>query len=320
MANEEQMNDLIMNMVNNIQMEVVDIDLILSGGAFNAIYLVGCLYFFREMERKNKIIIHRISTCSASSFVALFYLTNNLELFETKIYNMIVRNFKQNKKYIFSDEDIINVFKLIETTLYDVNGLTEYEILKKVNYKLYITYFDIKKCKRVVKKKYKSLHDIFETIKKSAHIPFITMNCMLYQNRYMDGWQPFIFTNNANEKKQLFIDLLGRDKIKDCIVLKNNKKNKDKIINGIHDAYSFFHANGKYETAMCGYINDYSITSSIKYYLIYIFSYMLCIFLYLYVFFFQISSHNNVMKFYFINKFLEFFKNACYHFIEYYCL
>jgi hypothetical protein len=272
------------------------------------------------MERKNKIIIHRISTCSASSFVALFYLTNNLELFETKIYNMIVRNFKQNKKYIFSDEDIIIVFKLIETTLYDVNGLAEYEILKKVNYKLYITYFDIKKCKRVVKKKYKSLHDIFETIKKSAHIPFITMNCMLYQNRYMDGWQPFIFTNNVNEKKQLFIDLLGRDKIKDCIVLKNNKKNKDKIINGIYDAYSFFHANGKHETAMCGYINDYSITSSIKYYLIYTFSYMLCIFLYLYVFFFQISSHNNVMNIYFIKKILECVKNVFYHFIEYYCL
>ena len=143
MADEEQMKDLIINMVNNIQTQSVNIDLILSGGAFNAIYLVGCLYFFKEMERRNKIVIHRISTCSASSFVALFYLTNNLELFETNVYNMIVRNFKQNKKYIFSDNDIITVFNLIETTLYEVNGLTEYEILKKVNYKLYITYFDI---------------------------------------------------------------------------------------------------------------------------------------------------------------------------------
>jgi len=314
---DEQMKKLIINMVNNIQTDSVNIDLILSGGAFNAIYLVGCLYFFREMERRNKITIHRISTCSASSFVALFYLTNNLELFETKVYNMIVRNFKQNKKYIFSDQDIITVFDLIETTLYDVNGLTEYEILKKVNYKLYITYFDIKKCKRVVKKKYRSLHDIFETIKKSAHIPFITMNCMLYQNRYMDGWLPFIFTTNEN--KQLFIDLLGRDKIKDCIVLKNNKKNKDKIISGMYDAYSFFCQNGKYETAMCGYFSDYSVASSIKYYLIYIFSYILCIFLYLYVFFFKIPLHN-IMNFYLVRISLEFVKNAFYHLIEHYCL
>jgi hypothetical protein len=294
---DEQFNDLIANMVNNIQTQAIHLDLILSGGAFNAIYLVGCLYFFREMERRNKIIVHRISTCSASSFVALFYLTNNLELFETKVYNMIVRNFKQNKKYIFSDEDIITVFNLIETTLYDVNGLTEYEILKKVNYKLYITYFDIKTCKRVVKKKYRSLHDIFETIKKSAHIPFVTMNCMLYQNRYMDGWQPFIFT--TNERKQLFVDLLGRDKIKDCIVLKNNKKNKDKILNGIYDAYSFFYQNGKYETAMCSYVGDYNVASLIKHYSLYVFSYVLCVFLYLYVFFFQIPSHN-IMNIYFV--------------------
>ena len=318
MADEEQMNDLIANMVNNIQTETLHLDLILSGGAFNAIYLVGCLYLFREMERRNKIVIHRISTCSASSFVALFYLTNNLELFETKVYNMIVRNFKQNKKYIFSDQDIITIFDLIETTLYDVNGLTEYQILKKVNYKLYIAYFDIKKCKRVVKKKYRSLHDIFETIKKSAHIPFITMNCMLYRNRYMDGWQPFIFTS-TNERKQLFIDLLGKDKIKDCIVLKNNKKNKDKIINGIHDAYSFFYQNGKYETAMCGYISDYSVASSIKYYSLYAFSYMLCIFLYFYVFLFQIPSHH-ITNLYFIRVSLDFVKNAFYQFIEYYCL
>ena len=316
-VDEEQMKNLIITMVNNIKTDSVNIDLILSGGAFNAIYLVGCLYFFREMERRNKITIHRVSTCSASSFVALFYLTNNLELFETKIYNMIVRNFKQNKKYIFSDQDIVTIFDLIETTLYEVDGLTEYEILKKVNYKLYITYFDIKKCKRVVKKKYRSLHDIFETIKKSAHIPFITMNCMLYRNRYMDGWQPFIFTESEN--KQLFVDLLGRDKIKDCIVLKNNKKNKDKIINGIYDAYSFFYQNGKYETAMCGYLSDYSITSSIKYYLLYIFSYILCIFLHLYVFLFKIPSHH-IMNVYFIKTPLDFVKNTIYYFIEHYCL
>ena len=118
-----------------------------------------------------------------------------------------------------------------------MEGLTEYNILKKINYKLFITYFDIKKCKRVVKKKYRSLHDVFETIKKSAHIPFITMNNMMYENRYIDGWQPYIFTthklkksittsdSNIIKKKQLFINLLGIDKIKDSIVLKKHTKN-----------------------------------------------------------------------------------------------
>jgi len=325
-----RMEELITNMVNNVQMEnddVVHLDIILSGGAFNAIYLVGCLYFLREMECKNKIMIHRISTCSASSFVALFYLTNNLKLFETKVYNMIVNNFKSNKKYIFSESDVTTVFNMIETTLYEDEGLTEYEVLKKLNYKLFITYFDIKKCKRVVKKKYRSLHDVFETIKKSAHIPFITTECMLYDNRYMDGWQPYIFktrnhsttTSNVIKKKQLFIDLLGVDKIKDSIVLKNNKKNRDKILNGILDAYSFFNQNGKYETAMCGYLNNQSITSYIKYYSLYIFSYALCIFLYLYAFIFQIPS-SEFMNTSLVKMCLEFVKNAFYRFVEYCCI
>jgi hypothetical protein len=311
------MNNLVETMVNNIENKTIHIDVILSGGAFNAIYLIGCLYFLKEMERKNKIIIHRMSTCSASSFVALFYLTNNLELFE-KVYNMIVHNFKRNKKYIFSNEDVVTVFNLIETTLYDENGLTEYEILKKVNYKLYITYFDIKKCKRVVKNKYKSLDDIFETIKKSAHIPFITMNYILYQNRYMDGWQPFIFTTNEN--KQLFIDLLGIDKIKECIVLKNNKKNKHKIINGLRDAYSFFYQNGKHPTAMCSYLNDNNnITFIMKFYSLYVFSYMLCMFLYLYVFFFRVPSYT-IIHIYPVRMFLQTVKRIFYYFIEHYCL
>ncbi len=330
------MEELITNMVNNIQMEnndMIHLDIILSGGAFNAIYLVGCLHFLREMERNNKIMIHRISTCSASSLVALFYLTNNIKLFETKIYKMIVNNFKKNKKYIFSESDVMTIFDLIETTLYEVDGLTEYEILKKINYKLYITYFDIKKCKRVVKKKYKSLRNVFETIIKSAHIPFITMNSMMYRDRYMDGWQPYIFTTrNLNisittstptiiEKKQLFIDLLGIDKIKDSIVLKNNKnkKNKDKILNGALDIYSFFCQNGKHETAMCGYLNDQSITSYIKFNSLYIFSYMLCIFLYLYVFIFKVPS-SEFMKVSLVKSFLEIVKSVFYCFIEYCCL
>lgn len=333
-VNEEDIhiNNLVLTMVNSIKLESpIHINLILSGGAFNAIYLVGCLYFIREMEHQNKMMIHRISACSASSLVALLYLTNNLELFETKIYNMIVHNFKQNKKYIFSDEDVTAIFTLIETILYEVNGFTEYEILKKVNYKLYVTYFDIKKCKRVIRKKYKSLNDIFETIKKSSYIPFFTMNYILYENRYMDGWQPYIFKSNNNksnnsillnntfEKKNLFIDLLGIDKIKDCIILKNNKKNKDKIIHGVVDTYSFFCGNGKYETSMCSYLGECKITYLIKYYLLYIFSYVLCFFLYLCIFYFQFPSYN-IINIAFVKVLFDFVKNAIYYFIEHFCL
>jgi hypothetical protein len=312
------LQDVVTNMVDNIQQDengIIHLDVILSGGAFNAIYLVGCLYFLREMQNKNKIAIHRISSCSASSFVALLYLAGHVELFQEKIYEIVIESFKTNKKFIFTELILENIFKMIETAFYEKGNVTESDIIRLVNYKLYITYFDVKRCKRIVKRKYKSVHDIFETIKKSCYIPFITMNDMLYKNRYMDGWQPYIFkthdhTGNAENniiKKQLFIDLLGKDKIKDSIVLKNNKNSTHKIINGILDTYYFFYNKGMCETAMCSFFNNQSMTSYIKYLSLYAFSYLLCIFIYLYAFFFKIPSYDffNLDIFKRIIKFLK---------------
>ena len=42
-------------LIKNIDASIIkekNIDLILSGGAFNASYLIGCLYFIREMCEK----------------------------------------------------------------------------------------------------------------------------------------------------------------------------------------------------------------------------------------------------------------------------
>lgn len=320
------LQDVVTNMVDNIQQDendIIHLDIILSGGAFNAIYLVGCLYFLREMQHKNKIMIHRISSCSASSFVALLYLTNHVELFQEKIYEIVVESFKTNKKFIFTAPILENIFKMIETAFYEKGNVTESDIIRLVNYKLYITYFDVKRCKRIVKKKYKSLHDIFETIKKSCYIPFITMNDMLYKNRYMDGWQPYIFkkqcmdagNNNKMINKQLFIDLLGKDKIKDSIVLKNNKNSMHKIINGILDTYYFFYNKGRCETAMCSFFYSQSMTSYIKYLSIYTFSYLLCIFLYLYAFFFKIPS-SDVFNLDIFKRIIKFLKKLVYKFID----
>lgn len=45
------LQDVVTNMVDNIQQDengIIHLDVILSGGAFNAIYLVGCLYFLKR--------------------------------------------------------------------------------------------------------------------------------------------------------------------------------------------------------------------------------------------------------------------------------
>ena len=43
------------------------IDIVLGGGAFNGSYLIGALFFLKEMEKRNYIIVERISGCSIGS-------------------------------------------------------------------------------------------------------------------------------------------------------------------------------------------------------------------------------------------------------------
>lgn len=145
------------------------------------------------------------------------------------------------------------------------------------------------------------------------------MNDMLYKNRYMDGWQPYIFKKQDNKiiKKQLFIDLLGKDKIKDSIVLKNNKNSTHKIINGILDTYYFFYNKGRCETAMCSFFNNQSVTSYIKFLSLYAFSYLLCIFLYLYAFFFKFPS-SDFFNINIIKTVITFLKNLVYKFMHHF--
>ena len=51
-----------------------DIDLILDGGAFNGIYILGGLMYIKELERREKINIKRISGCSIGAVIGIFYI------------------------------------------------------------------------------------------------------------------------------------------------------------------------------------------------------------------------------------------------------
>ena len=321
------MHDIVSSLVDNIDKNgingsnrVLDLDIIMSGGAFNANYLVGCLYFLREMQNRNNIRIHRMSTCSASSLIAFLFLTNNLELFQYKLYEMIVTSFRNNKTFIFTESTLQNMMEIIKCSLPLDNETT----LKMINKKLYITYFDIKRRKKIVKKQYKTLHDVFETIKKSSYIPLVTMNELLYCNRYVDGCTPYIF-KKTGKRKQLFISMLGKDKIKDSIVLKNDKNGMHKIINGMLDAYYFFFRGCK-GTSMCSYIDNWSFLTNLKYELLNIMSFVLCNLLHFYSFHLKTSlslysqKYSNSIEVKIVTSFFFILKMLLNAFLEHYCL
>jgi hypothetical protein len=261
-----------------------------------------------------------MSTCSASSLIAFLFLTNNLELFQYKLYEMIVTSFRNNKTFIFTESTLQNMMEVIKCSLPLDNETT----LKLINKKLYITFFDVKRRKKIVKKQYKTLHDVLETIKKSCYIPFVTMNELLYCNRYVDGCTPYIF-KETGKRKQLFISMLGKDKIKDSIVLKNDKNGMHKIINGMLDAYYFFFRGCK-GTSMCSYIDNWSFLTNLKYELLNIMSFVLCNLLHFYSFHLKTSlslysqKYSNSIEVKIVTSFFFILKMLLNAFLEHYCL
>ena len=317
------MDDIISSLVDNVSNKIInendnhilDLDITMSGGAFNSNYLVGCLYFLREMQERKLIRIHRMSSCSASSLIAFLFLTNNLELFQDKLYEMVVTSFRNNKTFIFTESTLQNITDIIKCSLPPDDETT----LKIVNKKLYITYFDVKLRKKIVKKKYKTVKEIFETIKKSSYIPHITMNEILYRNRYMDGCTPHIFKNG--KRKQLYINMIGKDKIKDSVILKDDKNGLHKIINGMLDAYYFFFR-GCAETPMCSYVDNWSYLNNVKYKSLNTMAFAFCFLLYFYNFYIKVyAQHNpNVIQIKIVMAVFSILKTVLQMLIQHYCL
>ena len=144
---DEYVNRLIQNLPEE-KKKLQHLDLVLDGGAFNGSYLVGALYFLKEMERRNYIKVERISGCSIGSVVALLYYIDSLDLMP-KLYEIANNEFKA--KHTLS---IIKSLKIL------LQERIPHDICSKLNNKLFICYHDIKKRKKIVKYNYKNIDDI----------------------------------------------------------------------------------------------------------------------------------------------------------------
>lgn len=220
------------------------LDIVFDGGAFNGSYLVGAAYFLKSMESKSYIKIERISACSVGSLVSLLYLADSLEIF-TDLYQMLMNHFKSNHQL----NNFHAICKKIEPRL-------PKNICQLMTNKVYISFYDLKKNKKIVKHKYKSLTDIFDTIYKSSFVPFLMDGNILHKDRYFDGVSPFIFKKEPG-KKILFLDLFGYDKICNMINIKNEKTNHHRILSGLLDIHDFYIK--QTSTHMCSYVDEWGI-------------------------------------------------------------
>ena len=245
-------NDYVIKLIENLPDDLKNsktplrLDLVLDGGIFNGSYLVGALYFLKEMERRNYIKIERISGCSIGSVVAFLYYIDSLDMMTT-LYQEVTTEFKKQYKL-----PLIKDFKK-----YLVDRIPD-DICKKVNGKLYICYNNIKKGSKKVKSHYKDVDEIMNTIIKSSFVPYLIDGEILYENKYIDGINPYIF-DLEKDKKILHLDLFGYDKINNLLNVKNEKTNYHRILSGLLDIHSFYIKQSN--TQMCSYINDWSITN-----------------------------------------------------------
>jgi hypothetical protein len=243
-------NEYVIKLIDNLPDEIKNvktpmiIDLVLDGGIFNGSYLVGALYFLKEMEKRKYIKIDRISGCSVGAIVAFLYYIDGLDIMP-KLYEIINANFRQSYN-----------LKFIKELKKHLGDRIPSNICKKINKKFYICYNNIKKREKHVKHNYKDVDDILNTIVRSCYIPFLIDGNILYENKYVDGINPYIFDKEEN-KKILFLDLFGYDKIGNLLNVRNEKSNYHRVLSGLLDIHSFFIKQSN--TPMCSYVNEWNI-------------------------------------------------------------
>ena len=244
-------NEYVIKLIENLPDDIknvnepIKMDLVLDGGIFNGSYHVGALYFLKEMENRKYIKIERISGCSVGSIVGFLYFIDSLDLMP-KLYDLINKEFRQTYN-----------LKLITELKKHLSEHIPSDICERVNGRLYITYNNIKKGTKPVKSVYKDSDDIINTIIKSSYIPYLIDGNILYENKSVDGITPFIF--KEREKKILYLDLFGSDKLGNLLNVKNEKSNYHRILSGLLDIHSFFIK--KSNTPMCSYVNDWSYSN-----------------------------------------------------------
>ena len=229
----------------------IKIDLILGGGAFNGSYILGALYFLKEMERRNYIIIKRVSTCSISSILALLYLTDNLDK-ANEFYFDVIQDFK-NKG---------NLSKLFELKKLFEKYITN-DVCKNINKKLFICYNNINTNKKHVVNKYKDIDHLFDTITRSCFVPFIIDFNPCYKDKYIDGIIPYFFKSNKN--KRIYLDVYTLDKLAYAINIKNEQNNYHRLFEGMLDIHKFFIK--ECNTTMCSDLDNWSIYNYTIYYI-----------------------------------------------------
>jgi hypothetical protein len=300
------MNSYVEKLIENIPTtnnKCINIDLVLDGGIFNGSYLVGALSFLKEMEKKKFIKIKRISGCSVGSLIGFLYFIDKLDII-FELYKDVHIQLKQDHN--------LSLLKNLHAIVKNFLPVNICDIVKK---KLYITFYNLKLRKKCIKSVYTSETDITNTIIKSCFVPYLIDGNLLFEKKYIDGINPYMFKSVAN-RKILYLDLFGLDKINNVLNIKNEKTNFHRVLTGILDIHNFFIKNCN--TNMCSYTENWNISHNLSYILKIIIEKIIIYSLFLYSTF---KPTEPIKKQGFFNKLIyKMTKDTFVLFLDYYCI
>lgn len=267
MNNIKVLSDYIKAVTKNVVIDnTIELDLVLSGGAFNGMFGLGNILFIKQLEREKKINVNRVSGCSVGAVLGLVYLTDNFD--ETNnVFNNLKNclkekgNLKCLKNIIV--EGVNNIFK------------TDEEMKEQINGRLYINYNDISDCNYCVISEYDNKEHLIECLLRSMYIPFLIDGNLKIDDKYIDGIVPYIFKNSS--RKILYLEMMKdyTDIIK-CVVTQNEKNQHYRILQGVTDASRFF-TNGRSERLT--WYEDWNTIKIIKHHILYLSAMIIVVFI-----------------------------------------
>lgn len=252
------MEDCATKFINNLPDNLLNVktpirlDVVLEGGLFNGSFHAGALFFLKEMENRNIVKVERISGVSIGSIMAFLYLSNNLNII-TDLYQLIYATFKKNHN-----------FKILKHLKKILRGKLSSNICDIVDKRLYMSYYNVTTGKKIVKKTYKTVDVLMNTIVKSCFLPYLIDGNMLYEKKYLDGINPYIF-KNEQDKRILYVDLFGYDKAFHFFNIKNEKSNEHRMLAGLLDIHNFFIK--QQSTCMCSYVDNWNVIHKLSFYI-----------------------------------------------------
>ena len=240
-------------LILNIKRETLPphINLIFDSGAVNGVVGIGAALYIHLLEEMGYFEIKKVSGCSIGSLIAVWYIHGCPE--ELYCYaNKLFTDYKTYKNF-YMYESIVKelVYRLMPT-----------DDMTTVNDRLYINYYDTKKCKNQIVTHFKNRNHLIACILRSSHVPFLTSKEHKCEGRYVDGIVPHIFRDNKHAN--LFIKLINCTDPLDCMKTKTEQNIYTRLLRGTSGVNDFF-VNGS--SQLCSYMTPTSYVTLINLYL-----------------------------------------------------